>query len=149
VTCLSSQPASYTYQRGPTGNLTGAAELSGRTESWSYDGIYRLTNETISLDPTHNNGSVSYGLDPVGNRQSEVSSLPDISSGNWNFNADDEISSESYDQNGNALTAGGKAFTYNSQNQMTAMTASGKAVRMTYDAFGNRASKTVNGVTTQ
>ena len=44
---LSSQVSGYTYQRGPTGNLTGATESNGRTESWSYDGIYRLTNETI------------------------------------------------------------------------------------------------------
>jgi hypothetical protein len=40
----------------------------GRTLTWSYDGIYRLTNETISSDPTGKNGSVGYGLDPVGNR---------------------------------------------------------------------------------
>jgi hypothetical protein len=56
VTGLSSQPASYSYQRGPTGNLTQATESNGRTVNWSYDGIYRLTNEIISLDPSHNNG---------------------------------------------------------------------------------------------
>ncbi|MGA3034996.1 MAG: hypothetical protein ABSD70_17050, partial [Terracidiphilus sp.] len=69
VTGLSSPSASYAYQRGPTGNLTSAVESSGRTVSWGYDGIYRLTGETISLAPSHNNGSASYGLDPVGNRR--------------------------------------------------------------------------------
>lgn len=49
VTGLSSQPASYTYQRGPTGNLLSMAESSGRQVSWTYDGIYRLSNETISM----------------------------------------------------------------------------------------------------
>jgi YD repeat-containing protein len=75
VTGFSSQPASYTYQRGPTGNLTSVAESSGRQVGWNYDGIYRLTNETISLAPSGHNGSVGYGLDPVGNRLNDTSSL--------------------------------------------------------------------------
>lgn len=149
VTGLSSQPESYTYQRGPTGNLLSATESSGRQVNWNYDGIYRLTNETISLAPSHNNGSVSYDLDPVGNRLNDTSSLQGISSGSWTFNPDDEISSETYDANGNVLTSGGKTFTYNSQNQMTSMAVSGTTVTMIYDGFGERVSKTVNGITTQ
>jgi YD repeat-containing protein len=47
-----SQVSGYTYQRGPAGNLVSAIESNGRAESWSYDGIYRLTNETISLAPS-------------------------------------------------------------------------------------------------
>ncbi|HEY4050853.1 MAG TPA: hypothetical protein VGM27_28640 [Acidobacteriaceae bacterium] len=66
VTSLVSSISSYNYQFVPTGNRTGATELSGRTLTWSYDRIYRLTTETISSDPGKNNGSVSYGLDPVG-----------------------------------------------------------------------------------
>ncbi len=65
------------------------------------------------------------------------------------FNADDELASETYDQNGNVTSTGGKSFTYDSENHLMSMTASGKAVSMVYDAFGNRVSKTVNGVTTQ
>ncbi|MGA3032422.1 MAG: hypothetical protein ABSD70_04020 [Terracidiphilus sp.] len=110
VTGLSSPSASYAYQRGPTGNLTGATESSGRTVSWGYDGIYRLTGETISLAPSHNNGSASYGLDPVGNRVSDLSTLGGVPSGSWSYNADDEVSSESYDQNGNVTATGGKTF---------------------------------------
>jgi RHS repeat-associated protein len=149
VTGLSSQPASYSYQRGPAGNLTQGTESNGRSVNWSYDGIYRLSSETISLDPSHNNGSVSYGLDPVGNRLSENSSLADISSGSWNFNADDHLSSETYDANGNVTSTGGKTFSYNSQNQMVSMTASGTSASIAYDAFGNRVAKTLNGVTTR
>ncbi|MGD0470655.1 MAG: DUF2341 domain-containing protein [Terriglobales bacterium] len=146
---LNSQPASYSYQRGPTGNLTGATELNGRTESWSYDGIYRLTNETISLDPSHANGTVIYGLDPVGNRLTEASSLADVPSGSFGYNADDELSSESYDLNGNVIASGRKTFTYDSQNELVSMNGSGTAVVVVYDGFGNRVSKTVNGVTTK
>ena len=148
VTGLSSQPASYTYQRGPTGDLLSASESSGRQVSWSYDGIDRLTRETIALAPSKNNGTVSYDLDPVGNRLSDASTLQGVSSGSWSYNADDELSSESYDADGDVTSTGGKAFAYNSQNQMISMTAAGTAASMVYDAFGNRVAKTVNGVTT-
>jgi YD repeat-containing protein len=107
------------------------------------------TNETISLAPSGNNGSVSYGLDPVGNRLAESSTLPDIPSGTWNFNPDDELSGESYDQNGNVTSTGGKSFTYDSENHLVSMTASGTSASLVYDAFGNRVAKTVNGVTTR
>jgi len=56
----------YSYQLEPTGSRTSASEPSGRTLNWSYDGIYRLTQETISLDPHSVYGTVSYGLDAVG-----------------------------------------------------------------------------------
>jgi YD repeat-containing protein len=94
VSSLNSQVSGYTYQRSPTVNLTGANESDGRTESWSYDGICRLTNETITLDPIHANGAVTYGPDPVGDRLSEASSLMDVPSGSFSFNADEEFASE-------------------------------------------------------
>ena len=65
------------------------------------------------------------------------------------YNPDDEISSETYDANGNVLSAGGVVYTYDSENHMTSATGNGKVVTMVYDAFGNRVLKTVNGVTTQ
>jgi RHS repeat-associated protein len=107
------------------------------------------TNETISLAPSGKNGSVGYGLDPVGNRSSESSTLSGISSGSFSFNQDDELSSETYDQDGNVTATGGKSFTYDSENHLVAMSASGTAASLAYDAFGNRVSKTMNGVTTK
>jgi RHS repeat-associated protein len=151
VSTVASQNAGYAYVLGPTGNRTGATELNGRTLSWSYDGINRLTNETISGDPaSDNNGSATYGLDPVGNRLSSNSSLSAVSSGSFGYNADDQISSENYDANGNTIRdANGNAFTFDSENHMTTMRSGSTLVTMKYDAFGNRVSKTVNGVTTQ
>jgi RHS repeat-associated protein len=152
LTAMTTQVASYNYTLGATGNRTQAIESNGRTVNWSYDNIYRLTSETIASDPSQNNGSVSYGLDPVGNRTSETSSLPGINSGSWPvYNADDQqVPSESYDANGNVTrTANGNSYTYDSQNHMMTMTAPGKSISMVYDAFGNRVAKTVNGVTTQ
>ena len=148
INAVSTPVSSYTYQLGPTGIRTGATEGNGRSLTWNYDGIYRLTNETISNDPA-NNGSASYGLDPVGNRLSAVSSLTSINSGSWTYNPDDEISSESYDPNGNVISAGGYTMTYDAENHLISKTGNGKVITMVYDAFGNRVSKTVNGVTTQ
>lgn len=147
VTGAATQQTGYLYHRGPTGNLTSALELNGRTVNWTYDGVYRLTGETISLDPAKHNGSVGYGLDPVGNRLSETSSLAGASSGSFGYNADDELSSETYDQNGDVLTSGGKSFSYDAENHLVAM--NGGAVQMQYDAFGNRVAKSANGVTTR
>jgi RHS repeat-associated protein len=147
ISGLATQSTGYLYQRGPTGNLTGATELNGRTLTWSYDGIYRLTNETISSDPGNNNGSSSYTLDPVGNRLAESTTLPGLSSGNFGYNADDEVNTETYDSNGNTIAAGGKTFTYDSENHLTSM--NGGAVSIVYDGDGNRVAKTVGGVTTQ
>jgi RHS repeat-associated protein len=147
LTAMTTPVSSYTYTQGPTGIKTGVSEGNGRTISWNYDGIYRLTNETISNDPNQNNGSASYSLDPVGNRLSLNSSLPGINSGGFGYNADDEISSESYDANGNVLATGGKTYTYDAENHMTS--ANNGQVRMIYDGDGNRVAKIVGGVTTQ
>jgi RHS repeat-associated protein len=149
MTAVSTPVSSYSYQLGPTGNRIGATEGNGRTLQWNYDGIYRLTNETISGDPSKNNGSVSYGLDAVGNRLSQNSSLPGINSGSWGYNADDQISSESYDADGNVIAAGGYTMTYDAENHLISKIGNGTVITQVYDAFGNRVSKTVNGVSTK
>jgi RHS repeat-associated protein len=91
---------------------------------------------------------VSYGLDPVGNRLSDTSSLSGVSAGTWTFNADDQVSGESYDQNGNVTAADGKTFTYDSENHLMSMSGSTTSATIVYDGDGNRVSKTVGGVTT-
>jgi RHS repeat-associated protein len=148
VATASSQVSSYAYQRGPTGNLTNAVELGGRTVNWTYDGIYRLTNEAVTGDTSGENGAVGYTLDPVGNRSQDTSSLNGVSPGNWTYNSDDEVNSETYDANGNVLSTGGKSFTYDSENHLMSMTATGTSVAIVYDGDGNRVAKSVNGVTT-
>ena len=149
ITAMNAAKASYSYTLSPTGNRTGAVESSGRTLNWSYDNIYRLTNETISLDPHSVNGSVGYGLDPVGNRQSQNSSIPGIATGGFTYDPDDRLNTETYDANGNTLTSGGKTFAYDFENRLKSMTEGAVTVAIQYDADGNRAAKTVNGVTTR
>ena len=155
LTELSTPPvADYKYTLGATGIRTNATEQSGRTLQWSYDNIYRLTGETITGDPANNgnnNGSATYGLDPVGNRTTETSSLSGINPIAGTYNANDQLtSSETYDLNGNTThTANGNSYTYDSENHMITMTNGSTVVNLIYDAFGNRVAKTVNTVTTQ
>ncbi len=148
VTALNAGKASYNYQLDATGNRKQVTESSGRVVNWSYDGIYRLTNETISLDPHSVNGSVGYGLDPVGNRQLQTSSIPGIGTGSFTYDPDDRLSTEIYDENGNTLTSGGKTFAYDFENRLKSMTAGSVTVTIQYDADGNRVARTVNGETT-
>jgi len=117
-----------------------------RTLAWNFDGIYRLTEETVAGDAQYN-GGVNYGLDPVGNRLSQSSSLHGISSTGFSYNADDQILGETYDSNGNTTATGGKTFTYDSENHLVSM--NGGAVTMIYDGDGNRVMKTANGSTTK
>jgi len=122
---------------------------SGRTVNWSYDHIYRLTDEVISLDSHSKNGNVHYDLDPVGNRTQETGTLSGLLPGSFTYDFDDRLNTETYDANGNTLTSGGKTFTYDFANRLKSMTAGSVSVAMQYDADGNRVAKTVNGVTTR
>src|SRR6185437_3670325 len=72
---------------------------------------------------------------------------PGVPSGSWGYNADDELSSETYDQDGNVTAADGKSFNYDSQNELVSM--NGGAVQIMYDGDGNRVAKSVNGVVTR
>jgi RHS repeat-associated protein len=151
LTELSTPPvADYKYTMGLTGIRTNSTEQSGRTIQWSYDSIYRLTGETITGDPGNNNGNVDYTLDAVGNRTGATSTFSSLSPGFGSYNADDQVSSENYDNNGNTTkTSNGNTFTYDSENHMTSMTAPGVSITMVYDAFGNRVAKTVTNTATR
>ncbi len=153
LTALSTPASSYSYTLGPAGNRTNATEGNGRTLQWNYDGIYRLNGETIIGDPANNgdnNGNATYTLDPVGNRTAATSTLSGIDPIAGSYNPNDQLSSETYDANGNTTqTANGNSYTYDSENHMIKMTNGSAVVTMIYDAFGNRVAKTGNGITTQ
>lgn len=81
-------------------------------------GIHRLTGETISSAPSKVNGSVGYGLDPVGNRLTTTSTISGINSGSVSFNPDDEVLIESYDGDGNRVAKSTKLGLRLFQNRM-------------------------------
>jgi RHS repeat-associated protein len=145
--CSASQKlASYSYTLGLAGNRTGVAELNGRTVSYAYYNDYRLQTETVANDPAGNNGQESYTYDAVGNRKTLNSTIPSLSgSVSYNYDANDRLSTDTYDANGNTILSLGVADTYDFENHM--LTHGG--VSVVYDGDGNRVSETAASVTTK
>jgi YD repeat-containing protein len=52
--------ASYAYTLGAAGKRTAVSELGGRIVNYTYDDLYRLTNESIANDTHGVNGIISY-----------------------------------------------------------------------------------------
>jgi uncharacterized protein RhaS with RHS repeats len=113
--------ASYAYTLGNAGNRTNVAELSGRSLVYSNDNDYRLTSEAITSDPSGNNGTVSYTqYDAVGNRLQMTSTLNAVPGGSFFYDANDRLTTDVYDNNGNTISFAGIANTYDFENRMTA-----------------------------
>jgi RHS repeat-associated protein len=93
------------------------------------------------------NGALAYLLDGAGNRLSRTSTLPAIASGISEYDANDQLSSDTYDANGNTTAAGGDTFAYDFENRLVSKNSG--AVTVQYDCDGNRVAKTVGGVTTR
>ena len=100
----------------------------------------------IANDPHGVSGSASYGYDPVGNRLNRSSSIAPVSSQSSSYDANDRLTSDGYDNNGNTTTANGNSYAFDYENHLTSL--NGSSVRYTYDGDGNRVAKTVGGVTT-
>jgi RHS repeat-associated protein len=137
--------ASYAYTLGAAGNRLSVAELGGRTVSYGYDSLYRLTSETIAGGTT--NGAVVYTYDPVGNRLSRASTLPAVPPTSYAYDANDRLTTDTYDTEGNTTGSGGNIYTYDFENHLTS--SNGGAVTILYDGDGNRVSKTAGGITTK
>jgi RHS repeat-associated protein len=140
--------ASYAQTLDPTGRRLSVAEHNGRAVNYSYDALYRLTSETVAGDPAAAaNGSVAYNYDPVGNRLSRTSTLAAVHSATSAYDANDRLTADAYDANGN--TRSGSGFTYTNDFEDRIRSVNGGAIRFVYDGDGNRVSKTVGGVTTR
>lgn len=139
--------SSYAYTLGAAGNRTAVTELSGRTVNYTYDDLYRLTNETIANDTYGINGTVHYGYDPVGNRLSRASSVAGVPSQTSTYDANDRLTADTFDANGNTRTSTGGSYDYDFENRLITHTSSVTS-GFVYDGDGNRVAKTVGGITT-
>jgi RHS repeat-associated protein len=135
--------SNYTYTLGAAGNRLTVAELSGRNVAYGYDSLYRLTSEAIA-GAASQNGTISYVYDAVGNRRTMSSTVPAIPAGSFFYNANDQLTTDAYDANGNTVSSAGIANVYDFENHMVQK----GAVSIVYDGDGNRVSETVAGVTT-
>lgn len=136
---------SFAYQLGLTGNRTNLTETlnsqPSTTYAWSYDALYRLTNENISTL-----GNLGYGYDAVGNRTNRNSGVTGLTNQIFAFNTNDWLTIDSYDSNGNTTNSSSNFYQYDALNHLTNVNSG--AILMTYDGDGNRASKKMNGTTT-
>jgi RHS repeat-associated protein len=105
--------------------------------SYTYDNLYRLTNETVASDPAAINGSVTYSYDAVGNRTQKVSTLPGFPGGLSNYDANDQLTTDAYDANGNTTTSGGNGYVYDFENHLV----QAGGITYVYDGDGNRVGK--------
>ena len=134
--------ASYAYGLGPTGMRTNLAEtvngVSG-SRAWSYDNLYRLTQEVLGGGVA---GALSYRYDPVGNRTNLQSSLGLIASATNAYSANDWLANATYDADGNTTVSSTGAYSYDALDHLTNALGS-SSVTITYDGDGNRVSKLV------
>lgn len=141
----SAKLGSFTYALDGAGNRTAVAELNGRNVSYGYDHDYRLLSETITSDPTGNDGAETYTYDNVGNRLTLNSTIPSLSGANsYSYDSNDRLSIDTYDANRNTTSSGGVSNAYDFENRMLTH----GSVSMAYDGDGNRVSETVGGTTT-
>ena len=88
------------------GRGTGSVvELSGRTVNCGCDNDCGHTSEAISADPAGNNGTVGYSYDAVGNRTQMTSTLNAIPPGSFSYDANDQLTTDTYDANGNTISS--------------------------------------------
>jgi RHS repeat-associated protein len=136
--------ASFAYTLAPVGNRTNLVQnLNGswRTNVWRYDPLLRLTNETCTgVGPT---GSVACAYDLVGNRTSRSSTLAGITNQSFTYTADDQLTAESYDANGNATNSLGNACGYDAENRLASI--NGGQFTYVYDGDGHRVRRILNG----
>jgi RHS repeat-associated protein/uncharacterized repeat protein (TIGR01451 family) len=138
--------ASYAYTLGQAGNRLSVAELGGRTIRYAYDDNYRLTTETITGSSTpEQNGAINYTYDVVGNRLTRASTVGGVPSATSTYDANNRLSSDTYDANGNTIVSAGNTYTYDFENRLK--TLNGGEVSLVYDGDGERVAKTSGGRT--
>jgi RHS repeat-associated protein len=140
--------ASFAYELGATGTRSNLSETVGdvsRTYAWTYDRLSRLTGESITGGIL---ATFGYGYDVVGNRTNRLSSFNSqpATSSTATYSANDWLGGDGYDTNGNTTSSSTNVYHYDALNHLTNVNSG--AVVITYDGDGNRASKTVGGVTT-
>jgi RHS repeat-associated protein len=105
--------SSYAYTLDRAGYRTQIIEQDGRTSSYLYDDLYRLTEEKIT-DPTYGNRMTDYVYDKKGNLLEKTETIGNVTKNTVNvYDANDRLLTETsngqvtnytYDSNGNTLS---------------------------------------------
>jgi RHS repeat-associated protein len=143
--------SSFSYGLGAAGNRLQVSEQGGRSVTYDYDSLYRLTGENVG-DPLHGNRTITYSYDAAGNRLTKNDSSTGTTTYAYDFN--DRLISENgqphtYDANGNVLTQpNGTSYQYDFENRLIRAATPAATVNYAYDADGVRVQSRTNGVTT-
>ena len=154
---------SYAYTLGLAGNRTQVMEAgpatTWRTVNYTYDAVYRLTQEQIHEPGIVSVQSFNYGYDAVGNR-TQMTRNGVVTS--YTYDANDRLLTElnnstgttasSYNDSGNLkrrVSSGGtESYVYDSENRLVSASNANGLVSYAYDTDGMRTSKTSGGLTT-
>ena len=137
---------SYFYDT--VGNLTTMYNSYGETQTYGYDQRDRLTRWTLG-STTQN-----YTYDTIGNLTSKAGlSLSYGSTGSGSGAGPHQVRSVggqscSYDANGNQTSGPGRSVSWSAENMPTSATNAGVTESYTYNADGQRVTRTASGVTT-
>lgn len=142
----SSPVHNYEYKLKASGHRRQVIDNGSRTTTYTYDDLYRLTNEALTGDTRGNNGSVGYTLDKVGNRESRASSITAVANVTNTFNSRSWLSGDTYDANGNTTLSVGISLpdVYDFEDHLIIRhKPDGSTVNLSYDADGILRQKTV------
>jgi RHS repeat-associated protein len=123
--------ASYAYTLGPTGIRTRIEEADGTVNDYEYDGLYRLTKETVSGGQPYEK---SFSYDAVSNRTKQTSSGAVVDAGGMDATTVDGganasgITNYSYDNRDRLTAENGTVYSWNANGNLV-----GKTGEATYE----------------
>ncbi|WP_243146922.1 RHS repeat-associated core domain-containing protein [Scytonema sp. UIC 10036] len=161
--------SSYTYTLDAVGNRTKVVEHNGRSVDYTYDDLYRLTQEKIT-DTVNGNRIYDYTYDKVGNRKTKKEAVNGVTTlTEYAYDNNDRLQNEkvnqvaiatyTYDNNGNTLTKTENGmtttYTWDYENRLGAATlknSSGvvlQSMQYRYNDNGIRVASVVNNQETR
>ena len=139
ITSVTANGSTTTYTYDNLGQLTRENnQAAGKTWTWTYDTAGNILGKS---EYAYTTGSLGTALDTITYGYADSRGWGDL------LTSYDGRSFQ-YDEIGNLLTDGEWTYTWAKGRQLASMTKPGSTLTFTYDADGNRTSKTVNGVTT-
>jgi len=156
ITAITQGANTVTLAYDAAGRRTTLTLPNGIAVEYGYDNANQLTSLTYKQGTTVL-GDLGYTYDAAGRRTAKGGSLADTGLPAElpaaTFDAANKLTTRNgqafnYDANGNLLSDGARAFTWDPRNRLTSLSGPATA-SFQYDAFGRRIAKTVNGVTTR
>ena len=137
--------------------LTSVTLPNGLRMEYAYDAASQLTGVTYKNGTTVI-GDLTYAYDAAGRRKNiggsfaRVAFPQPLTSSTYNVN--NQVTQRgstnlTYDFNGNLTSDGVNTYSWDARNQLASISGSGLSASFSYDSFGRRKARTVNGATTE